>query len=89
MSVTKHSGIFTRLTVQMKTYETLACFPKMLNLKDRYERKFNELQSEIDQLKDLLIAMIWKSNNSSADAQFQGSQKQPVRRSDTGQRNPQ
>ena len=46
--------------------------------KDSYERKFSELQSEIEQLKCLMIAMMEKSNNTSANLAGQGSSKRPL-----------
>ena len=52
-------------------------------LKDNYERKFYALQSEIGQLKDLMIAMIKKFNSSSIDARGQGSSTPPARWSGT------
>ena len=55
---------------------------QLAEIKDYYEKKFNELRSEIGQQKDLMISMIGKSNRSGADAQGQGSWKQHVRRSD-------
>ena len=50
--------------------------------KNSYEKKFNELQSEIGQLKDLMIAMIEESNSTSANLTGQGSSKHPSGGSD-------
>ena len=55
---------------------------QIAEINDSYERKFIALQSGIGQLKDLMLAMIEKSSNSSSFSQGQGSSKQPTRRSD-------
>ena len=45
--------------------------------KENYERKINELHLEFSQLKDLMIAVIDKTNNDSQPSSSQGPSKQP------------
>ena len=55
---------------------------QIAEIKDSYEWKFNELQSKIDELKNLMMAMMEKSSNANAATPDQGSSKQPLRGSD-------
>ena len=69
-------------TAETESVRDSSVSSQLAEIKDYYERKCNELQSKIGQLKELMIAMIGKSYRSGADAQGQDSWKQPVRRSD-------
>ena len=50
---------------------------QLSGMKEKYERKIGELQSEFSQLKDLLMAIINKSNRDSPSTSFQGLSKRP------------
>ena len=50
---------------------------QLSQMKENYERKINELQSEFSQLKDLMMAAINKSNNESPSTSSQGFPKRP------------
>ena len=50
--------------------------------KENYEKKIGEVQSEFSQLKDLMMAVIRKSNEDSTSSSTQGLLKQPRLRSD-------
>ena len=69
-------------TVETECVGDSSVSSQIAEIKDSYEKKFNKPKSEIGQLKDLMIAMMDKSNSPSTNAQVQGSSKQPVRRSD-------
>ena len=55
---------------------------QIAEITDSYDKKIIELQSEKGQLRELMIAMMEKSNGSSTDLSGQGSSKQSARRSD-------
>ena len=50
---------------------------QLSEMKENYERKFGELQSEFSQLKDLMMAIINKSNSDSPSTSSQGLSKRP------------
>ena len=50
---------------------------QLSEMKENYERKITELQTEISQLKDLMMAIINKSNNEEPSTSTQGLSKQP------------
>ena len=54
---------------------------QIAEIEDSNEKKINELQSKIGQLKDLMIATIEKSNGTSTNKSGQGSSKQSARMS--------
>ena len=56
--------------------------PGISEINQNYERKFTALQNESGELKDLMIAMMQKSNISSPAISEQGPSKQPADRSD-------
>ena len=56
-------------------------FSQLTELKENYERKIIELQSEFNQLKDLM-ALISKSNEDSPSSSSRGTSKQPRSRLD-------
>ena len=56
---------------------------QLTEIKENYERKINELQSEFSQLKDFMMAIISKSNGDSPTSSSQGTSKQPRSRLDT------
>ena len=70
-------------TVETESAGDSSASSQIAEIKDCYESKFNELQSEIGPLKDVMIAMMENSNSPSINTQSQGSSKQPVRRSDS------
>ena len=45
---------------------------QLTEMKENYERKISELQSKLSQLKDLMMAVISKSNNDSPSGSPQG-----------------
>ena len=50
---------------------------QLSEMKENYERKIDELQSEFSHLKDLIMAIINKSNNDSPSTSSQGLSKRP------------
>ena len=56
---------------------------QITELMDNYEKKIGELQSEFSQLKDLMMAVIRKSNEDSPSSSTQGLSKQSRMRSDS------
>ena len=50
---------------------------QLSEMKENYERKINELYLEFSQLKDLMMAVIDKTNNNSQPSSSQGPSKQP------------
>ena len=50
---------------------------QLSEMKENYERKINELHSEFSQLKDLMMAIIDKSNNEEPSSSTKGLSKQP------------
>ena len=50
---------------------------QLAEMKENYERKINELQSEFSQLKDLMMAIINKSKSDSPSTSSQGLSKRP------------
>ena len=54
----------------------------MAEIRECYEKKVNDLQSEISQLKDLIIAVVKKPNNDGSTDYAQGSSRQPKQRLD-------
>ena len=60
-------------------------FPQLTEIKENFERKINELQTEFSQLKDLMMAIIIKPNEDSHSGSSQGLSKQPRSRIDTSQ----
>ena len=50
---------------------------QLSEMKENYERKINELHLEFSQLKDLMMAVIDKTNNDSQPSSSQGPSKQP------------
>ena len=50
---------------------------ELFSLEENYERKISELQSKLSQLKDLMMAVISKSNNESPLTSSQGLSKRP------------
>ena len=56
---------------------------QLTQMKENYEKKINELHSEFSQLKDLMMAVIRKSNEDSPSSSTQGLSKQPRLRQDT------
>ena len=59
------------------TYESSDISSQLSEMKENYERKINELQSELCQLKDLMMAVINKTNSDSPSTSAQGPSKQP------------
>ena len=51
--------------------------PQLSEMKENYERKITELQTEFSQLKDLMMPIINKSNNEEPSTSTQGFSKQP------------
>ena len=49
---------------------------QLTEMKENYERKINEIHSEFSQLKDLMMAVIDKTNNDSQPSSSQGPSKQ-------------
>ena len=56
---------------------------QLSEMKENYERKINELHLEFSQLKDLMMAVIDKTNNDSRPSSSQGPSKQPQPGRDT------
>ena len=50
---------------------------QLSEMKENYEKKIGELQSEFSQLKDLMMVIINKSNNDSPSTNSQGLSKRP------------
>ena len=50
---------------------------QLSEMKENYERKINELHLEFSQLKDLMMAVIDKTNNGNQASSSQGPSKQP------------
>ena len=48
-----------------------------VKFRENYERKITDLQSEFSQLRDLMMAVLKKSDNDSQNANTQGPSKQP------------
>ena len=59
------------------TNESSDIFSQLSEMKENYKRKISELQSEFSQLKDLMMAVISKSNNDSPSTSTQCLSKQP------------
>ena len=55
---------------------------QLAEIRENYERKICDLQREFSQLKDLMMAMLEKSNTNSQGENYQGSSKQPKKRLD-------
>ena len=56
---------------------------QITEIRENYERKINELQWEFSHLKDLMMAVINKTNNDSPSSSAQGPSKQPQLGRDT------
>ena len=50
---------------------------QLTEIRENYEKRINDLQSDFSQLKDLMMAVLKKSNSDSQDDNSQGSSKQP------------
>ena len=59
---------------------------QLSEMKENYERKIGELQSEFSKLKDLTMVIINKSNNDIPSTSSQGLSKRPQVRQDTDTR---
>ena len=55
---------------------------QLTEMKENYEKKISELHSEFSQLKDLMMAVIKKSNEETPSSSSQGLSKQPQRELD-------
>ena len=55
---------------------------QLTEIKENYERKIYELQSEFSQLKDLMMAIISKTNDDNPTSSSQGTSEQPRSRLD-------
>ena len=64
-------------TVDSDTNDSSDISSQLFEMKENYERKISELQSEFSQLKDLMMAVISKSNNDSPSTSSQGLSKRP------------
>ena len=60
------------------TNESSDISSQLSEMKEYYERKINELQSEFCQLKDLMMAVINKTKSDSPSTSTQGPSKQPL-----------
>ena len=58
---------------------------QLTEMKENYEKKLSELHSEFSQLKDLMMAVIRKSNEETPSTSSQGLSKQPQRGLNTPQ----
>ena len=68
------------------TNESSDISSQLSEMKENYERKISELQTEFSQLKDLMTAILNKSNNEEASTSAQGLSKQPQLGRDTGRK---
>ena len=57
---------------------------QLTEMKENYEKKINDLHSEFRQLKDLMMAIISKSNEDSPSSSSRGLSKRPQSGSDRG-----
>ena len=64
-------------TVDSDTNDSSDISSQLFEMKENYERKISELQSEFSQLKDLMMAVISKLNNDSPSTSSQGLSKRP------------
>ena len=67
----------------LDTNESSGISSQLSEMKKKYERKINELQSEFSQLKNLMMAIINKTNDDSLSSSTHGSSKQPQRGRDS------
>ena len=59
------------------TNESSNISSQLSGMKENYERKISELQTEFSQLKDLMMAIIKKAKNEEPSTSAQGLSKQP------------